>query len=407
MAGLTSTGLEIKSAETLQGEIEAQQRTDIADDLDTSAESVIGQLNGIVVTKLAELWELALVVHAARRPGDASADSLDGLCRITGTTRADPTKGRVPLRLTIAANKTIPAGSVAQALDQPDNRWVTLEDGVNDTGVQATRVVRAEAQAAGRFVANAGTITVIATPVAGWLSVTNEVDAAVGAPLESDPLLRVRRERELSAAACSPIDALRAAVLRVTDADGNRVVASCTVDENPSAFVDAIGRPPHAIEVVVEFLEGLAGTDLDDARQAVAECIWASKAGGIPTWGDPVVGHSATVLDSQSVARLVRWTEPALVPIYVRATLQRDRASYAGDAAVKQAAVDYGATRRLGDDVVLSKLEGKLVAVAGIDDLVELLIGTSASVLRARNVSIGPRERAHFDTANVTVVVLP
>lgn len=406
MAGLTSTGLEIKSAETLQGEIEAQQRADIADDLDTSAESVIGQLNGIMVTKLAELWELALVVYNARRPGDASADSLDGLCRITGTSRADPTKGRVQLRLTIAANKTIPAGSVAQVVDQPDNRWVTLEDGVNSTGLQATRVVRAEAQTAGRYVANAGQITVIATPVAGWVAVTNLADAAVGAPLESDPLLRIRRERELSAAASSPVDALRAAVLRVTDVNGNRVVASCTVDENPSAFSDAIGRPPHAVEVVVEFLEGLAGADLDAARQAVADAIWASKAGGIPTWGDPAVGHSATVLDSQGVSRTVRWTEPALVPIYATVTLARDRATYAGDAAVKQAAVDYGATLRLGADVVWSKLSARIADLAGVDDVAGLLIGTSLGTLRATNVPIGPRERASFDTANVTVVVL-
>jgi len=406
MAGLDATGLTIKTVEQLKSEIETQQRSDIADDLDTSAESPIGQLNGTIIPKLAELWELGRVLYQARVPGGASFAALDGQCRLTGTTRKPARKGKVRLTLTVAASTTIPAGAVAQVLGQPDNRWVTLEDAVNATGISASVTVRAEAQTAGPFVANAGTITVIATPVAGWTGVTNGADAAVGDAVEKDPALRVRREQELSAAASTPVDALRGALLRVTDADGERVLASCTVDQNESAFTDSIGRPPHAIEAVVEFVPGLSGADLDDARQRIADAIWAGKAGGIPTWGDPVVGHSATVLDSQSVARLVRWTEPALVPIYVRATVQRDRASYAGDAAVKQAAVDYGATRRLGDDVVLSKLDGRLVSVAGVDDLVELLIGTSPSVLRPANVFIGPRQRASFDTSRVTVVVL-
>jgi uncharacterized phage protein gp47/JayE len=406
MAGLTPTGLVIKSAETLKAEIEAQQRADIATDLDTSAEAVVGQLNGVMVPRIAELWELSLVLYNVRRPGDASADTLDGVCRITGTTRAEPRKGRVRLTLTVAANRTIAAGAVAQVAGQPDNRWVTLEDAVNDTAAPLDITVRAEAQSAGRHVANATTISVIATPVAGWTAVTNATDAAVGAELEKDPPLRIRREQELSGAATSPVDALRAAILRLKDADGNDLVASCTVDENESAFTDTIGRPPHAVEAVVEWIPGLSGADLDDARQLLAALIWKSKGGGIRTWGDPVAGHSASVLDSNGQTRVVRWTEPTLIDIYVRATLKRDATSYGGDASVQQAAVDYGATRRLGNAVVHSKLEGKLVAVAGVEDLVELLIGTSPTTLRAANLTIGPRERASIDTSRVTVVVL-
>jgi len=405
-AGLSSAGLTIKTIAELKDEIEASQRGAIDPQLDTSAESPVGQLNASIIPQLAQLWELAGVLYSIRDPRAAQHAALDAVCAITGTQRRGETKGRVPLRLTVTAHRTIPAGSVAQVNGQPDNRWATTEDAINDTSGTLDVTVQGEAVNAGIFVANAGQINVIATPVTGWSAVTNDVDAAVGSPVEGDPALRARREDELSGEGTSPIEAIRADLLAVTDSAGNLVVAACTVDENDTDITDTIGRPPHSIEAVIQFQSGLSGTALTDARQAAATKLWKSKAGGIRTWSDPLNPHSATVVDSQNVARTVRWSEPLQVQVHVTVTLARDVAAYVGDAAVKAAAVAFGAKLRLGGDVIRSKLEAALVNLAGVLDVVSLRIGTASTAQREQNIAIGPRELAAFDTSRVTVVVL-
>lgn len=405
-AGLSAAGLTIKTLAELKDEIEAAQRGAIDPQLDTSAESPVGQLNASVLPQLAQVWELLEVVYNVRDPRKAQYAALDAVSAITGTQRRGATKGRVVLKLTVAASTTIAAGVVAQVVNQPDNRWVTLEDAVNGAGSPAFVTVQAEAQSAGRYVANAGTITVIATPATGWTAVTNDEDAAEGSPIEGDPALRVRREDELSGEGTSPVEAIRTDLLAVANIRGEGVVTACTVDENVSAYTDAIGRPPHSIEAVVQFVSGLSGAALADARQRMAAQLWKSKAGGISTWSDPLNPHSTTVVDSQSVARTVRWSEPLQVQVHVTVTLTRDVASYVGDAAVKDAAVAFGAKLRLGGDVIRSKLEAALVNLEGVLDVVDLVIGTAAAVQRPQNITIGPRELAAFDTSRVTVVVL-
>lgn len=68
MATLTSTGLSIRTLAEILAEIEEDQRASpaLGTDFDTSAESVAGQLNAIVATKLRELEELIQAVYNAR-----------------------------------------------------------------------------------------------------------------------------------------------------------------------------------------------------------------------------------------------------------------------------------------------------------------------------------------------------
>lgn len=393
MPGLTATGFEAPTADEIADAIATDLRGALDPNLDTSPESVMGQLIAVFAAKQRELWELGAAAYGARDPGAAAGAQLDALSALTGTTRRARTKGRVTLRVQLTAGTTLPAGSIAQVNGQATNRWVTLTSVTNGTGLTAFVTVEAEAQTAGNIPANAATITVIATPVAGWLAVTNDLDAAAGLDDEADPALRARREAELSRAGSASVPGIRADLLDVAD------VVACSVAHNPTGALDALGRPPHSVEATVQFTPGLAGVDLDAARLAVATQLFASVAAGIDTYGD----HSTTVLDPQGDPQTVRWTEPTLVSIWVEMSLTIDPATYAGDAAVKDAVLAFGDTLRLGDDVVRARLLCALVDVPGVLDVPALTLGVTATELYPQNVVINARALAAFDTSRITV----
>jgi hypothetical protein len=403
-AGVNPTGFETKTAEQIRSEIEADQRgsTALGADLDTSSNSVVGALNQAVINQLAPVWQLVQACYAIS-PRDNSKARLDDICELTGTRREAAIRGRVVLQVQLNAGVTLPMGSTAHVLNQPDNRWRTTVAVTNSGGSPATLNVQAESTNIGAgWTANAGTISVIATPVAGWTFVSNSADATEGTNIESDAALRVRREEELSTPGTSPIEAIRADLLRVRDASNATVLASCLVEENESDFTDALGRTPKCVECVIEFKSGLSGDALEDARQRIADQLWNSHAGGINTFG----AVSRTVLDSNNESRVQRWTEPTFVDVWVTFTiqLQSPATAYPGDAAFKTAIVEWSKVLRMGDDVVRAQLNCAGLDVPGVYDVLDLTIGVASTGQRRENLPIGPRQKARFDTSRITVL---
>ncbi len=400
--GLTPTGFVPETAESVVALIEADERASVLGvDVDTSAESFIGALNGVMADRFADLWQGLGIVYNARAPRAATFQALNDVCALTGTNRRAASHGQVPVALSLNAGITVPAGSRVSVTGDVSNLWQTLEAAVNPAGSPAVITVAAECVAAGRFVANAGTLTVIATPVSGWTAATNTIDAVPGLPVETDPQLRTRREAELFRPGTSPVPAIYANLLDV-EVLGTGVVASLSVEENTSDFYDALLRPPHSVEAVVQFTPGLVGAPLTAARQAFAEELWRSKAGGIGTDGS----HTATVLDSRGQPRTIRWSEPSLILVYVSMILSIDPALYndaSSDLAAKLIVTAYGDLLRLGRDVIRARLIAALIEMTGVIDVIEMNIGTGAGATHGRNLSIGPRELAKFDTGRIVV----
>lgn len=385
MATLTSTGLSIRTLAEILAEIEEDQRASPAfgTDFDTSAESVAGQLNAIVATKLRELEELIQAVYNARNPRGASYAALDILCALTGVTRLPATKGTVTLTLTLNAGASVPAGSIARVAGQPGNRWVTLAVATNPGGSPATVTVSAEAEIAGRALANAGTITEIATPVSGWTAVSNASDATPGRAQETDAALRVRRDRTVRAGGSSPLDAIRQALFAVTG------VQQVSLFENDTDVTSG-GMAPHSILAIVT-----GGTDQD-----VGSALWAAKAAGIYTNGTVTVN----VVDDGGVSHAVRFSRPTTVDVYITVTLERDAATYAGDAAVETAIAAIGDALLAGDNVRKAAVTSAVMALAGVADVTSVLIGRSSANQFAANLAIENTEIADLDTARITVI---
>ena len=378
--GLTSTGFTIPTVDDLLTRITTEQRAAIAADLDEGAEELLGQINGVMALKLREVWEAALAVYESLDPRVASGAALRARCALVGVEPRAATQGTVTLTLTIAAHRTVPAGSQVSAPGQPDVLWTTTADAVNGTGGSASVTVEAQCATAGRIVAPSGTLTVIATPVSGWSSVTNAADATPGRDADSDVELRARREAELQADGLTTDGSIRAALGAVANVRRVLVVAN-----NGDSYIGL--QPPHSVECVVQ-----GGADAD-----VASAIFGTVARGVATYG----GTSTSVLDAAGVAQQVFYTRPTERSVYINVLLART-SLYAGDAAVKAALLAVGDTLLMGSTVQIADLIVAVMGVAGVRNA-RVTVSWLSSGAGTSDLVPGAREIPTFDSSRITV----
>jgi uncharacterized phage protein gp47/JayE len=253
------------------------------------------------------------------------------------------------------------------------------QEGIDQASVNVTAITN------GPLVANAGTLTVINTPVSGLDAVLNIVDAVVGRNAEIDNAYRARRATTLQVAGAGTFEAIRSRLLALSG------VTSVVMFENITDITDTNNLPPHSFEATVE------GGD----QTAIANLIWQVKPAGIRSFGT----ISVSITDSQGQPHTVQFSRPVALDIYVEAQLTIDPLVYPsnGDAAVRQAIVDFGNSLGIGKDVItIPYLLASIASIPGIDDVV-LLIGLSPSPTTSNNISVAPNEIAVFDTSRVNV----
>lgn len=391
--------------------------------VDVSDNALEGQLFGIVAEVVVLLWELAEAVYSAQDPDAATGAGLDALCALTGTFRRPATKSDVVLTLTGDPATVVTSGSRGTATSTGE-QFATLADSpafaslpvwaittayaVGDRVTHASRAYQcitagtsagsggptstsdditdgtahwrylgegtgasdAEARCVdtGPVVALSGDITTITTPIAGWRSVKNLLDAVPGTDVEVDAALRVRRRIELSRAGTSTPDAIRADLLETAG------VTTCTVFYNNTDTTDGDGVPPHSVEVLVQ-----GGDD-----QIVADAVFASVAAGIGTYGTT----TKTVVDSEGFSHTVKFSRPTAVPVYVDVSLVVFPSgstpaivpTYPADGStqVKAAMVAYGGAQPVGKDAVSAPLGAQSFKVDGVLDVTQVLVWTAA-----------------------------
>lgn len=318
MTYITSEGIQIPTVESLVTDIHAEMRSEIDPDLNTSPDDPIGEVTQIVASHQREAWESIRVSFNALDPDQAEGFLLDFLCAITGTRRepATPSRFRGARKLTLGldANATVPKGTVFHVAGNPGVRFRTTKE-VKSTSA-GSYPAEAECEQTGPIACNAGTLTVIATPVVGLNSVTNPYDAEPGKLEDDDPELRERRERELRATGSGTVDALRADLLAYEDPDtGENPILEVMIYENDTDAFDSQGVPPHAIECIV--YDGLAASVDNDT---IAQLIWDSKPAGIRAYGS-IQGYAT---DSMGVPRLIQFSRPTLRAFKVEITVEVD-----------------------------------------------------------------------------------
>lgn len=438
MAGLTSTGLQIKSYETIIEGIDTKLVQRFGTGIRLTG--VLGKLRAIVGEVAAELWELAEAVHSASNPDANTGASQEAIAAITGSLRDAAASSTVELTLTGTPTTVVPTGSRASVTGTEDE-FETLEDATFATATawapttvyvvgnirrNASRIylcivggtsagsggptttssditdgsvhwkylgegtgydqVDSASVDTGPIAALSGAIITIETPVAGWSSVINILDADLGHNLETDEDFRVKREEELFTAGSSPVDAIRAELQQLSG------VISVTVLHNNTDVTDADGVPPHSVEALVR-----GGDD-----QAIFDALWKAVAGGIRTYGTT----SGFANDSEGVAQVVQFTRPSEIAIYVDVVCTKDPASYPndGDDQVSAAIVAWGDSLKTGRDVVARAVSARVFDVDGMLDVTDIDIGTAPNPATDTTITITRRQLAVFDSSRITVV---
>lgn len=390
MPFVDATGLQIKTIEEILDELSTQQKAEIDAALNTAPDEPIGQLNGIFAAQLREAWEVLAVAYNGFNPDAAEGFLLEKLSALTGTLREGATKSTVTTTCDLDAATTLLAGThFAHVVGEPDNRWTPQAD-YTAAGAGA-QTVDFEAENAGAVIANAGTLTVIATPVTGWNSVTNPTDATVGKEIDTDAELRERREEELRATGSATLDAIRADVIADED------VLQCSVFENTSNVVDAQGLPPKSIEVVV-----FDGTPPVLTNDEIAQLIFDTKAAGIEAFGI----ESGTATDSLGAFHTIKFSRPTEREVWVEMFVSVNISTgYAGAAALEAALVALNESDLLqGRDVIAARLGEVAMSFDGIFDLYSPpQLGFSPGPVGTTNLSIDNREIARLDTGRITI----
>lgn len=398
MSGISAAGFTVKTIQEILSEIQQAEKDTIHPSLNVATTTPLGQLNGIYSEREALLWELLRVAYSAFDPDSAEGWLLDAICALTGVARRDASRSLVACVVNLDAGATLPAGSTAHVLDQPTNLFQSRTT-VGPVATAGDYAVVFESVETGPFQANAGTLTKIAGPVAGWNSVNNSGDAVLGRNVETDTELRARRYEELQKdGGCTP-DAIRSDIIDIAG------VISCHVYENLSDTADGNGLPAFSIEVLV--YDGLVPS-VDN--NVIAQSIWDNKPCGSRTYGT----YSGVAVDSEGVNQTVYFSRPIIKPIWI-------------DAKVKQvSAAPTDAATQLRDYLVTTanakfKPDADVVALGiscllldsqntlGFDwlfDVPELKLGTSASPTGTGNITISSREIAQLDTSRTTITLI-
>ena len=262
---------------------------------------------------------------------------------------------------------------------------VTVTVTKTTVGVPPQVIGSMTAESAGPVIAPATSLTVIATPVAGWATVSNPTDAVVGSAIEIDPAFKLRRASSTQRTGGGSIPGIFAKVAAVAG------VTAVEVFENTTLTTDGNGRPGKCFECVVE-----NGADAD-----IAAAIFGEKAGGMQAYG----GTTVAVVDSQGVSHNVSFTRPTGVNIYVEADLTVSAAYPAGgDAAVAALLLAYGNALGLASTIIPSPaMIAAINSVPGILTAV-IKIGTAPSPTLSNNITMTAYQLPVFDSSRIAVV---
>jgi uncharacterized phage protein gp47/JayE len=439
--GLTEDGFHLKPLDVIAQAV--RDRINVA--IGMVPTGALGDVIDSVAIGYSELWELTEGVNAAQDPDAAVGAQQDAVCAITGTNREPDRPSEVDLTLTGTPTTLVIAGSQASALStgivfetlddatiasvpayQTSHLYSTVGDrvtnvsrvyqvitaGTSSSGSgsptttsqditdgtvhwryvgEGTGAVDVAAQTTedGPLVAAAGDVSVIVTPVSGWQTVVNLLDADVGADVETNEDLRVHREDELFREGEGSVDAIRATLL---DVEG---VTAATVFHNPTDVTDGNGLPPHSVRALVT---GGADQDIFDALLSVV-------AAGIRQ--DGVV--TGTAEDDEGNDQPCAFTRPDEIEIYVVVNLTYDADVYPADGndLVEAALVLYGDGQKTGRDAVSAALSARVFDVAGVLDVPSLYIGLAPAPSSSVTIPIALDEIATYDTSRITIVSTP
>lgn len=394
--GVTPTGFVRPSVEDILADIESDQRSLVSQHIDTDPETPIGQINGITARQLGMAWEALETAYNAFDVDRAEDFLLTALGKLTGTIREGATPSTVSCTCVLTSGTTLQAGvHFARVAGKPNVRFTPR---VNFTAPNTgSHTIVFQSEVPGPVEAASGTITVIATAVVGWSSVTNPNPATLGKVAEQDPAFRAKRETDIARAGNQTFAAIKAALAALRNSGAAWVLSSETF-ENTSNVIDGEGRPPHTFEVLV--YTNVATRPTNWANQ-IAQVIWDNKPGGIISWSG---AGNGTAINEKGESVSVAFAHASPAPVYVSLTLTTV-SGFTGTAAVKDAIVAQAtaAYSKPGSTVVALHLRSIALSVPGIIDVPTLTLGITPSPVGTSNLVFALRVVPVFSVDRIVI----
>lgn len=333
----------------------------ITPDIDWESDTVFGVMAAVLSVRLGGLSEALQAVYDARDINNAQGAQLDAVGLLQRVIRNEATHSVATVTLSGDPFTVIPAGRRVEGGGVDGRaRWATIEDVTLDSGGDGS--VQVEAEDAGPTEADAGTIDAIVDLVTGWDTVTNAAAAEPGRERETDAAYRLRivqRAAESAAAA-----ALRA---RLRELDYLEAVLVLENDTSAAASVLGVTVDPRAVAVVL-YPSTLTPAQMEE----VASVIYRHVPMGISTSPIASPDESRTVDGADGLAKTIRWSWAADVPILVTATLTLEDGYTIADveADVKAAVAAYVESLAVGAPSFRFKMGAPIAAIEGINNCV-------------------------------------
>ena len=380
---IDASGLHIPTYQDIMDYLEEQVRLIFGNDIYLGDDAQDYQLLSVFAAKLYDVMQLAELNYNNRSPATASGAALDTLVAINGLQRQPATASTATVTLTGTAGAVISGGAVQQV--STGYLW-SLPASVT-IGDDGTAEALATCQQLGPTIAVPGDLSIIATPTAGWVSVTNAAAADLGRAVETDAELRARQAQSVANPSQTIIESLQGGIASLPG------VSLVKVYQNDTNETDENGLPPHSIEAVVE-----GGEDYDIAYQ-----INLRKDDGVSTNGT----ESETVVDTMGQSHTIKFSRPTQTPIYVSLTVQ-PLVGYKGSDSIKAAVAAYINALGIGEDVyaaaiMVAAMQTMTSISAPEFNITTLQLGTSASPSGTADIAIGYRAKATCTVDNIVI----
>jgi len=264
---LDQDGLTLKTSQEIKEELEAGYRNIYGSSINITPDAPDGQKIAMLLQMALDNRDMLQQIYSSFNPNNAVGTVLDQRVAINNIQRISGDFTLVPVDITVDRALEL-KGLDAQANDPDATDAFTIQDnGGNkfllvDTHTfvagQFNKSLIFRSQKVGALEVTVNTIQTQVTIVLGVTNVNNSSGVLTqGEEQESDPELRLRRERSVAKPSSSYVDSIRAEIFSKEN------VIDCLVFENVADVPDADGIPAHSIWAIVE------GGSSDDIAQAI------------------------------------------------------------------------------------------------------------------------------------------
>ena len=385
--GVTERGFHRPTYVELLDALEYKARELFGSKANLTVRSPLGVFLRIFAWMLNIMFSLMEDVYNSRFVDTAAGTSLYNLGKAIGLRLLPAQKASGYVTFTGTPGTAIPTGFLLRTI--AGLQYAVLVEGRIGEDGSVTLPVQAVGTGSD-YNAAAGTVREITNPLDGVTSCTNAAAIDGGQGRETDEEFRDRYAKSVDYAGGVNIDAIAGEILQNVDA-----VYSATGYENDTDEVNALGIPPHCVEIVV-----YGGLDQD-----IAEAIFRRKAGGIQTYGNKtiqVIGTSGQSFD-------IRFSRPTTIPVYVKINNLKTNSSFPTDgkdlitaALIEHIGGDATSGLNIGEDVLFMALPGVILSVSGVVDF-DLQISLDGKTYSEANITISTRQKAMTEAGKVSI----